>query len=754
MWNLAFWMLLSWLGTFPSATQGTVWDEWQDNPAVIGLRPGTEFGFSYFAAGDTGFALGYRYNFAAFTAKFQGDARSYMFGVGLPLGSAGFFRKIALGYGYIHPEGKNVVGLAAWPHRYLSLGAAVLFTTGGIDSGKFDYEAGAGVRPFTDKVTFWVGLSGEGEEAPNWGVAASGDPFSWLHLHLAYFPESKDLNMGVILSLGGVRFGMSGASDGGYTGTWSFTDMHHGTPLGRKKAVKVVLDGEYPESPAAGFPVQKKPSFYSLLRSLEAIRGRGDVGGVLLIIKNPKLTMAQVEELGAELAKLKKSGKKVAVFSKNYDLGRLWLASHADMAAIAYSGFIFMPGFMSGGLYFRRMFDSLGIDVNALHIREYKSAVEPFSRSSMSKADSAQRADYLSDIRDILLPVIARKAGLDEDSLFALIDERGMWSDSEAVAIGLVDTALHASKVGDWAKKVLGCGALVDIKKAVSMRNYDISWRVPTSRIALVYIDGGIVSGKSGNDILMGRTVGDESVVKTLKKLKDDRSVKAVVVRVNSPGGSALASEEIWFALDELREKKPVIVSMANVAASGGYYVSAPASYIFADSTTLTGSIGILAMKFTFRRLLEKVGVDVDYIKMGRHADAMSPIARPLTAEEESLGMEALRYGYEIFLKRVAEPRKMSIERVDSLGRGHIYSGIRALRLGLVDTLGGLMDAIDYAKKTAGVEDAEVKVYGTGSAGNILELISGAHLSARATKELLSEPYSYLYLPFLMIHWR
>ena len=743
MTGFILWMVLSWSGTFPSAFAGMEWNDWADNPALLGLRNGREFGFSITTdSTDTGYAAGYRVDNLGFILQRGGDSWAYTIGIGFPIYPSGFLRKVAIGYSYSSLDRLHTVGLASWPHRFFSVGGSVR-----LDTSIVEYRAGIGLRPFTDRLTLWLGVRGDADsDRVGFDLAVTAEPVPWAHLQVTYAPEEKQYRVGVILSAHNQRLG--GFSDGNRTDlSIAVSSRDYGVPFRSRKAVKVVLDGEYPEINTRGFLKPGGKTFYSLINSLQQLEDKEDVSGILLVIKAPKLSLSQVEELGAQLDSLRAHGKKIIVFSRNYDAGRLWIASHGDIVVISRTGEVFMPGLFSGGLYFKNMLDTFGIDVDAPHIREYKSAVEPFSRENMSEYDREQRMDYLNDIKNTMWPGIAGMAGISEDSLFSLINSQGIWNDSEAVHLGFVDTALHYIELEKWVRDTLNCKRIIDLDDALKMPTYEPSWEIQPYRIAVLVIEGGIVSGKSGNDILMGKTVGDETIIKAIKKLKKDKSVAAVVVRVNSPGGSALASEEMWYALKELDGKKPVIVSMGNVAASGGYYVSAPGRKIFADSTTLTGSIGILSMKFTFRRMLEKFGINVDYIKIGRHADAMSPITRPLTAEEESLAMRQLRYGYRMFLSRVAESRNMSVERVDSIGRGHIYSGIRAMGLGLVDTIGGLMDAIDYARKIAGIEGGEVVFYPKPGISRLLSLL-GKEDDFALTKTLLTEPYLYLMPPF------
>ncbi len=746
--------VVSWVSAFPSADMGMKWSSWLANPAFIGMKSIHEFGISGdFYAQDTVLTIGYRVDGFAVAYRIEGQNRDLLLGVGSPLASDGLLRKLSVGYTYSRT--KQMAGLAFWPSRYFTAGMAVEW-----DRNSINERFGVGVRPFTEMVTLWGNANMQGNYIRSVGIGISFSPARWLDIRgAANCPvgtmqpasisrSTCEYQIGTTISLGHSRLNVESAGESMSFGL-AFSKEYQGSPFKHRKIVRVVLDGKYPEQTSSSLFKKAGKSFYSLIHSLKALRDRDDVVGVLIVLKNPSLSTAQVEELVRELAALRKNGKKVLVFSKNFYTMGLWLASQADVVAITSSGYVVMPGFVSGSVYFKRMLDRIGVDVDAFHIKEYKSAIEPFTRRDMSEYDRQQRMDYMTDMKSTIWPAIAGRMGKSTAYLDSLVDSQGMWNDSEAVKLGFVDTIIHSSQLKEWAQDELDCKQLVDIDKIVEVKDVDDSWKIPAERIAVLYIEGGIVSGKSGNDMLTGKTVGDETIVKAIKEIKKDKSIKAVVVRVNSPGGSALASEEIWFALRELKDKKPVIVSMGDMAASGGYYVSVPSDVIMADSTTLTGSIGILSLKFVFRRTLEKLGIDVDYTKIGRHADAMSSILRPLTPDEETLAMKELRYGYNIFINRVAVSRGMTPEKVDSIGRGHIYSGIRALGIGLVDSIGGLEDAIELARRMANAPDAEVVFFPKPRVMRLLEELGVAgRANLDATKSLLRENYLYLMPPF------
>ena len=730
--------------------------DWSSNPAMLSFFKTTEFGLHFESNEDTIIGFGLASPVDGIFAKRMGDEWQYGYGLG--------FRptqKFAVGFAQVFGTGKQMnLGVLYRPFTDLSIGLSSHYLS---DSAKWLFDIGLGVRPFGNSRLVILAdaskLNGESDITYSYGVAVQ--PIDGLTLFAKGTLRKNgggesptngnefehEYRIGISLAFSKVKVGA--VENGGFL---NISSGYYKSFVPQKHIVVLKLRGGFSEAPedikwAFG---KRKPTFYEFIKQVRSLKDRRDVVGVLILSKRLNMSVAQLEEFRSELVELRKSGKKILFHANNFGLAELWLASTADEVAISPMGGVIFPGFLGGNFYFKRLFDKIGIEVDAVRIGRYKSAVEPFTRESMSEYERQQLTELLNDYKSVVLSDIAEGFGMTLDSLENLINTQGVWNDSEAVAVGFADTAVYAKDAKKWAKKTLDCESTVDFGSYVRRYEAESLWpAVGRPKVALLVAEGGIVVGKSRRDWLTGKTVGDESMTEIIEKLRKDKSVKAVVLRVNSPGGSALASEAIWQALRELSEEKPVVVSMGSVAASGGYYISAPGDIIVADRTTITGSIGVLSIRLIFAKMFQKLGVNFDYVKWGRHADALSAFTRPMTEEEETLAYREIRYFYNRFVDRVATSRGMTHELVDSLGEGRIYSGLTASDIGLVDSLGGLLDAIEIAKKLAGLEgDVEVVVYPKPKISELMKLLLGQDVgSLEATKSLLREDVLYLALP-------
>jgi protease-4 len=410
---------------------------------------------------------------------------------------------------------------------------------------------------------------------------------------------------------------------------------------------------------------------------------------------------------------LHKRGTEIWVSSGTYPLKGLYLASVADRVFLTPEGNVVVPGLLSEGIYLKGLLDKLGIEVEAERFSEYKSAVEPLTRTEMSLEDSLQRAVLLQDFWDVLLPPIAQRLGLPADSVASLLLGHVYFTADEALAAGLVDELRYDDEVDSLFRREKGRPVTLRPRPAPVHRE---AWRDVRPVVAVVVVDGVIAQGPSTPPspwrlpLLGDRVAGSWTYQQLFRRLRKDRRVRAVVVRIHSPGGDAFASEEIWREIARTSRVKPVVISMAGVAASGGYYIAMGGHPVLADALTITGSIGILNLRLVMRGLYKKLGIRKDQVQIGEHADVFSDW-RPLTGEEREAMRRVLRKGYETFLVRVAHGRGMDRQEVEPLARGRVWSGERALRLGLVDQRGGVMTAVEVAAKHAHLKRYRVQVY-------------------------------------------
>jgi protease IV len=447
--------------------------------------------------------------------------------------------------------------------------------------------------------------------------------------------------------------------------------------------------------------------YVGLVRRLRALARDRSVAAVLLHVESDGLGLGRIEELRALVAQLRARGKRVYAYGSFPSTRDYYLATACDGIVIHPAGALSLTGFSQTVTFYKGAMDKLGVNVDLVRIAEYKGAMEPFVMSEQSGPVRANRNDLLDDVFKRFLGEVARVRGgpghvLDEAGVRALVD-RGIFTPDEARAAGLVDAIADDDEIEDVLRRALG-------RPSIALRDPDPSpleeaW--PARKVAVLLVDGAIVDGASHEFPLgLSDVVGSDTLVAALEQCRQDAGVAGVVLRVNSPGGSAFASDVVARAIVKLRKAgKPVIVSMGDLAASGGYYISAPADAIFAEPSTLTGSIGIFGYKVDVGKLLGTLGLTTETFKRGEHADYLSPY-RPWTKDELAIAQAKIAHFYDLFLATIVDGRRsrgLTRARVDEIGRGHVWTGAEALDLGLVDRLGGLSDAIDFVAALARV---------------------------------------------------
>jgi protease-4 len=384
------------------------------------------------------------------------------------------------------------------------------------------------------------------------------------------------------------------------------------------------------------------------------------------------------------------------------------LSSVSDEIYINPSGLIEFNGLASETLFFKGLFEKLEIEPQVFRVGDFKSAVEPFLLDKMSDENRLQTQSFLDDLNDFYLKEMAESRGMDFETVSDINANMLVRKLKDATELNIVDGLWYEDQVIDLMKQKLGLKKEDKINTInVSRTNKAIKSKKKYSgnRIAVIVAEGEIMGGDADG------IVSSDKFKEEIKKAKNNKNVKAIVLRVNSPGGSALASEVIWRELEEARKEKPVIASMGEVAASGGYYIAAASDSIVAQPNTITGSIGIFALWFNAQGLLNnKLGITTDVVKTGQLSDFLSP-TRKVTEMERSIFQDQVEEGYDIFLDRVAEGRDMTKEEVMKVASGRVWTGNQALENGLVDVLGGLDDAIKIAAEKAGISDDYRVVY-------------------------------------------
>ena len=501
---------------------------------------------------------------------------------------------------------------------------------------------------------------------------------------------------------GGVLASSAGAAQG-YVVTGP-SDAHLG---GAGKRVPIVdMDKSYPYQPQQVLFGDTSESYIHLLRRLENAASDAHVKGMVLDISRPRFSWAQLQELRSAIADIQAEGKPVVAYlGGNPSNGAYYLASACDHIWLHPAGGLDLIGLSMEAMFFRGTMDLIGVEPEFVKRSEYKSAPEQQTNTEPSDPAREQMNALLDDLFAALVAGISDGRGMQAEDVIALIDG-GPYTANEALELDLVDALHYPDELENALEGVFPKG--YDLDRDYRIYEEVSGWENP-KQIAVVYVDGPIVSGESSSGgLLGGSNTGSDTVVRYLMAAKEDAQVKAVVLRVDSPGGSAYASDEIWRAVELVEEEgKPVIVSMGGVAASGGYYVAAGATAIYAEPTTITGSIGVYGGGYSFGELYEKLGINYELYLRGRKA-GMYSMSRTMDDVELAAMNRMIDDTYLQFKTRVGDGRNMTPEQVEEVARGRVWSGTRAHENGLVDELGGIQDAIARAKAEADLGDQEV----------------------------------------------
>jgi protease-4 len=497
-----------------------------------------------------------------------------------------------------------------------------------------------------------------------------------------------------------------------------------------RRVIELALEGELDQR-----------QMIQLATVLQEVARRHDVAGLLLRLEPTDLGWAQVQELRSLVQRVRRAGKRTYAYLRGADARAYYLASAAEHVFVDPDGGIDLAGLAAHGIYLRGLLDHAGINPEFVRIAEYKSAPETFTEKKPSAAAAEVREAILDAIFGQLVGDLAADRRKTREQMRRIIDE-GPYTPTRALAAGLVDRLIAPHQL----KPSVQMHARAGLAHPTVLGREPDRWPVGPA-IAVIPIEGDIVQGKS-RELLFGRRIsGDETVAAALQWAAANSRVRAIVLRVNSPGGSALASARMWRAVREARKLKPVIVSFADVAASGGYYAACGADAIFAQPATITGSIGIFSGKFDFSGLLRKLGVTSEASTRGKRA-LLRAFDRPYSADERAFELSRLRYHYQRFLEAVATGRKLSAASVDRVARGRTWTGSQALTQRLIDRRGGLIEALEEAKRRAGLAPQErvpvfvVPLPSTNLVQRVVKMLGDSQATAtpelpRAARELL-----------------
>lgn len=492
------------------------------------------------------------------------------------------------------------------------------------------------------------------------------------------------------------------------------------SPIEKKSVLRITLKGSITERAGEENPLSKlggettqQIALDQALQALEKAAKNDKIEGIYMEGGILSAYPAEVQELRQALLKFKKSGKWIIAYADTYSRSAYYLCSVADKVYLNPIGMLDWSGLSSNPMFFTGLMKKLGIKMQVFKVGTYKSAVEPYIAEQMSDANREQVSSYQQSIWNNMLKDVAKSRKTTAEALNSLADSMTILSGPEAsVKGGLVDKLCYQDEV----KKILKNKAKMEEDESlrfVSISDVALSEELNDKvddEIAVYYAYGEIKEDITGG-FAQESAITSKQMTKDLQELREDDDVKAVVLRVNSPGGSAYASEQIWREVQLLSKEKPVIVSMGALAASGGYYISCGANKIFAEPTTLTGSIGIFGMIPDATELLtDKLGLSFDVVKTNAHSD-FGAMGRPLNESECRLMQAYINQGYELFTGRVAQGRKISQDSVKAVAEGRVWTGEQAMKIGLVDKLGNLNDAIAAAAKAAKIEKYSVGRY-------------------------------------------
>lgn len=446
-------------------------------------------------------------------------------------------------------------------------------------------------------------------------------------------------------------------------------------------------------------------NLYNALKAIEYAKDDPQIEGILIRSSGLAMSRTEAQEIRDALKDFRSCGKFIYAYAENFGQFSYYVASVADSVFMHPMGMLEWQGMSAQNFYLKDALAKWGIEPQIIRHGKYKSAVEPFMENQMSEANRIQTMTYLGSIWNYVVNGVSEERRMSTEELNIIADTKIALLAKEAKERELIDQLYYTDqldsvlcvKTGKELDKEYNS---ISLSKYAEYVNKNRSVDFTAEKIALVYAVGEINDGDEDD-----KAIGGDAYAKIFSDLRKDSTIKAVVLRVNSPGGSAFASEVMWRELERLRAKKPIIVSMGTYAASGGYYISAPADCVVSNPLTLTGSIGVFGMFMTYGKLLQdKLAVHPELVKTNAHADFVSPF-RPLDPTERDLMQRSVEETYSTFLSRVSMGRKLTTDAVDSIGQGRVWSGIDALQIGLVDELGGLNRAIELAAERAGIVD-------------------------------------------------
>ncbi|MGK0366515.1 MAG: protease-4 [Saprospiraceae bacterium] len=541
---------------------------------------------------------------------------------------------------------------------------------------------------------------------------------------------------------------------GGAIGSAVASNANNGKEVKSNSVLHLQLDKAIPEQTGnvemnfAAFSTEKTLGLHDIVSSIDAAREDDKIKGIYLDITSMSIGSASASVIRNAIQEFKDSGKFVLAYSKSYTQGGYYMASVADKVYVNPMGGVDFRGYGANISFFKEMLDEVGVKMEVFKVGKFKGAVEPFILNELSDANRLQIRQYINGLWDITKQDIGASRGKTTAQLEAIANEYGAFKAEGALSTGLVDAIGYEDELLLDMSTRLG---LEEDKKLrlITPQDYFPSTKEESDysikdKVAVVFAEGSIVDGEGEN-----AQIGDKKYVEIFRKLRKDKKVKAIVVRINSGGGSAMASENMWRELELCRAAgKPVIASMSDVAASGGYYMACASDSIFAEANTITGSIGVFGLFPITKELMnEKLHINFDSVKTSKFAASFSP-TQEMTEEEKAIFQASTEDIYETFMTRVKDARGYpSLDAVNEIAQGRVWTGTKALEIGLIDRFGGLQDAIGAAASMAGLDEYRTSEYPKQKEPlvKLIEELTGdkANISEKVVKAELGEYYQY-----------
>jgi len=723
------------------------------NPANLGFDPdpgvallyGQDLGTnaSQFALASNGGPLGLGVSYT--TDPETDDWWTLSSGLGLKLG-----RDLSVGthLGWQIPSGPDNnfttwdLGVGYRPLPWLGISGIAQNLGGPSDEVLDRYGGGVALRPAGDLVMIGVdySIAAPGKVDTADGQLLEGtlriEPTSGLVIR-GYANQDGEVGGGLEFYFGGTGVGAHARTDTEDSGDGNIIGYLQSAPLDRtlirtgKKVPDIDIAQAFPYQPGSGIFGARGESYFHLLSRLELAAKDPTVKGLVLELDATPFSYAQVEELKGALEEARRRGKPIVAYLDRASSSAAYLlACSADKIYIHPSGDLELIGMSAELQFYRGTLDLVGVKPQVVRRAEYKSAFEGFTNEQSSDENREQMNALLDDMSGYLVKSVATARGKSEDDVWALIDG-APYTPQEAVDKGLVDGIAYPQDLEDHYDEIFSGG--YNLVSNYRVNDDTKGWRGPRE-LAVIYVAGEITTGRSSAPGLFGggNSAGSDTIVDAIEKARRDPAVKGVLLRVDSPGGSAFGSDEIWREIERLKEDKPIVVSMGGLAASGGYWVSMNANAIYAQSTTITGSIGVISSKFSLEDLYDKIGLKYELYNRGRNA-AMYSLSKPWDDVEMAAVDRMVGETYSRFKKKVSEGRSIDEGTVDTIARGRVWSGTAGKARGLVDEIGGFPQALERLKKEAGIAPkakVDVITYDTRGGSAVARQTVGAVRSA------------------------